>query len=60
MKRSWLLAVVFALIIFFLAGSYFVADYTVMNALGKLRVVEESSDLSLIDQTRIAGIVFST
>jgi hypothetical protein len=51
---------VFALIIFFLAGSYFVADYTVMNALGKLRVVEESSDLSLIDQTRIAGIVFST
>lgn len=58
MKRSWLLAIVFALIIFFLAGSYFVADYTVMNALGKLRVVEESSNLSLINQTRIAGIVF--
>ena len=60
MRRTWLLAIVFVLIIVFLTGSYFVADYTVMNALSKLRVNEESTNLSLINQTRIIGVVFFT
>ncbi|MGB9959959.1 MAG: hypothetical protein ACPLKQ_05515 [Candidatus Bathyarchaeales archaeon] len=60
MRRTWLLAIVLVLVIVFLAGSYFIADYNVTDALSKIRVNSGSMNLSLINQTRIIGVVVFT